>query len=49
MIFIEEIILEHVIFHAFFPDVSWFGCAVCEDWWVHPELVSPKILKKQVY
>ena len=46
---LSRIILQDLGYFLLFPDVSWFGCAVCEDWWVHPELVSPQILKKQVY
>ena len=46
---LSRIILQDLGYFLLFLDVSWFGCAVCEDWWVHPELVSPQILKKQVY
>ena len=31
------IILQDLGYFLLFPDVSWFGCAVCEDWWVYPK------------
>ena len=45
---LSRIILKDLGYVLLFPDVSWFGCAVFEDWWVHPELVSPQVLNKQV-
>ena len=46
---LSRIILKDLGYVLLFPDISWFGCAMYEDWWVHPELVNPQILKKQVY
>ena len=40
---LSRIILKDLGYFLLFPDVDAF-----EDWWVHPELVSPNILKKQL-
>ena len=41
---ISRMILKDLGYVLLFPDVSAF-----EDWWVHPELVDPRVLTKQLH